>query len=77
MALVAAGVVRQSTLNRILGLGLIGLVVAKLYLYDVWLLGLLYRMAAFAALGVLLLAMSYLYSHFRESIERWWQRGRG
>jgi len=37
-------------------------VVVKLYLYDVWLLGGFYRMAAFAILGVMLLVMSYLYS---------------
>jgi uncharacterized membrane protein len=45
-----------------MGMGLIGLVVIKLYLYDVWLLGPFYRMAAFAILGALLLVMSYLYS---------------
>jgi len=73
VALVAAGVVTRSALNRLLGVGLIGLVVLKLYLYDVWSLGLLYRMAAFAALGVLLLAMSYLYSRFRGTIENWWR----
>ena len=37
------------------------MVVVKLYLYDVWLLSALYRMAAFAILGVLLLAASFLY----------------
>lgn len=72
--LVAAGVARQSTVNRLLGLALIALVIAKLYLYDVWLLGLFYRMAAFAVLGLLLLVMSYLYSHFRLTVEHWWQR---
>ena len=43
-----------------MGIGLIGMVVLKLYLYDVWLLGAFYRMAAFAILGVMLLVMSYL-----------------
>jgi hypothetical protein len=56
-----------------LGLGLIGFIVLKLYLYDVWFLGLFYRMAAFAVLGALLLVMSYLYSRFRLSIEAWWR----
>jgi uncharacterized membrane protein len=57
----------------LLGAALIGLVVGKLYLYDVWLLGQFYRMAAFAILGVLLLAMSYFYSRFRGSVETWWR----
>ena len=64
--LVAIGVAAPSAIHRILGLALIALVVVKLYLYDVWFLGLFYRMAAFAALGALLLAMSYLYSRSRE-----------
>ncbi len=68
--LVAIGVAATSTMHRILGLALIGLVVVKLYLYDVWFLGLFYRMAAFAALGALLLAMSYLYSRSRERATR-------
>jgi hypothetical protein len=73
VVLVAGGVVQRSAPTRVLGVTLIGLVVVKLYLYDVWLLGLLYRMAAFAILGVLLLLMSYFYSRFRRSVETWWR----
>lgn len=73
VVLVAGGVVQRSAPTRVLGVGLIGLVVVKLYLYDVWLLGLFYRMAAFAILGVLLLLMSYFYSRFRSSVETWWR----
>lgn len=60
--LVAGGAAARNTATRMLGVGLIGIVVVKLYLYDVWLLGQFYRMAAFAILGVLLLAVSYVYS---------------
>jgi len=73
LLLIGAGVVYRSGLNRMLGLGLIGLVVAKLYLYDVWLLVRLYRIVAFGALGALLLLTSYVYSHNRASIENWWK----
>jgi uncharacterized membrane protein len=75
VGLVAVGVFTRSALNRLLGLGLIGVVIAKLYFYDVWLLGRVYRVAAFAALGALLLGMSYLYSRYRTSIESWWRAG--
>ena len=75
LLLAGLGVSTGTVLNRALGLGLIGIVVLKLYLYDVWFLALFYRMAAFAVLGALLLAMSYLYSRRRVSIENWW-RGR-
>jgi uncharacterized membrane protein len=71
--LVAAGAVQPHPPTRAVGTVLIGLVILKLYLYDVWLLGPFYRVAAFAILGVLLLAMSYLYSRFRGSIESWWR----
>ncbi len=71
--LIVAGVVYRSALNRILGLGLIGLVVLKLYLYDVWEASRLFRMAAFVSLGILLLLTSYLYSRFRPVIESLWK----
>jgi uncharacterized membrane protein len=73
VALVAAGVLHRHLPTRVLGVALIGSVVLKLYLYDVWLLGQFYRMAAFAILGVLLLLMSYFYSRFRHSLEGWWR----
>ena len=74
VALAAAGMATRTLVNRVFGLGLIGIVVAKLYLYDVWLLRLIYRVTAFAALGGLLLVMSFLYSRYRGSIESWLQR---
>jgi uncharacterized membrane protein len=72
LLLIGVGVVYRNALNRMLGLGLIGVVVAKLYLYDVWLLVRLYRIVAFGALGALLLLTSYVYSRNRASIENWW-----
>jgi uncharacterized membrane protein len=72
LALIAAGVLSRTFINRVLGLGLVGLVVAKLYLYDVWLLVRIYRIAAFGLLGGLLLITSYVYSRYREKIEAWW-----
>lgn len=71
--LVVFGLLNRSAADRWLGLGLIATVVVKLYLYDVWLLGLLYRVTAFAVLGVLLLLMSLFYSRYRSSIESWWR----
>ncbi len=73
VVLIGIGVAARSVLDRILGLGLIGLVVLKLYLFDVWEASRLFRMAAFVALGILLLLTSYLYSRFRPTIESWWK----
>jgi uncharacterized membrane protein len=71
--LIGIGVTYRSALDRVLGLGLMGLVVLKLYLYDVWEASRLFRMVAFVSLGVLLLLTSYLYSQFRPAIENWWK----
>jgi uncharacterized membrane protein len=75
LALIAAGVAAASTINRALGLILIGAVIVKLYAYDVWLLRTLYRTTAFIALGALLVASSYIYSRYRDRIEEWWRDG--
>jgi uncharacterized membrane protein len=71
--LVTAGVVTRTAVNRILGLGLIGIVVLKLYLSDVWELGRVFRILAFMGLGAMLLAVSYLYSRFRDKIGKLWK----
>jgi uncharacterized membrane protein len=76
VALVTWGVLSRFALNRILGLCLMGVVVVKLYLNDVWQLRLVYRVTAFAVLGVLLLLMSFLYSRFRTAIGNWWRDDR-
>jgi uncharacterized membrane protein len=73
VVLVAIGVGSKSVINRIAGLALIGFVVLKLYLFDVWQLSRLHRTLAFVALGILLLSTSFLYSHFRALIESWWK----
>ncbi len=70
LALIAAGVATRTAINRLAGLGLMALVVAKLYLVDVWQLSRGFRITAFLGLGALLLLVSYLYSRFRPAIER-------
>jgi hypothetical protein len=72
--LIVLGVLTRTAINRIMGLVLLGIVILKLYLYDIWLLGRIFRIAAFLALGGMLLAVSYVYSRFRPSIERMLRR---
>jgi uncharacterized membrane protein len=73
VVLVTLGVATRTMVNRILGLGLVAIVVAKLYLFDVWILSRIFRITAFLALGALLLAVSYLYSRYRPRLERLWR----
>jgi uncharacterized membrane protein len=71
--LVSLGVAARSVVNRIAGLALIALVIVKLYLFDIWQLERVYRISAFVALGILLIATSFLYSRFRGLVEGWWK----
>ena len=73
LALIAAGVATRTAINRLAGLSLMALVVAKLYLVDVWQLSRGFRITAFLGLGALLLLVSYLYSRFRPAIEKLWK----
>jgi uncharacterized membrane protein len=57
--------VRSLFADRALGLSLLALVTAKVYVWDVWQLANLYRILAFLALGVVLLAASWVYSKAR------------
>jgi uncharacterized membrane protein len=59
------GILRKSSADRKLAVVLLGLVVAKLYLWDVWQLTRFYLVTAFIALGVILLVASFIYSRFR------------
>jgi hypothetical protein len=68
LALVGWGVVQRSRFDRLLGLAALLLVVLKLYGFDVWVLGRLFRTTAFVALGLLLVGASYLYSRYRSRL---------
>ena len=63
--MIALAVARRSVLDRAIGLTVLGIVITKLYLYDVWRLDRFYCISAFVGLGVLLLAASFVYSRFR------------
>jgi len=60
-ALMVAGFRHRSSFLRWLALILIGLTVAKVFLYDLSALERIYRVLSFIALGILLLAISFAY----------------
>ncbi len=70
-ALVALGVARRARFDRVMGLIALSLVIVKLYLFDVWQLGRLFRSTAFVGLGLLLVSASYLYSRHRARLAKW------
>jgi uncharacterized membrane protein len=60
--LVAIGFSARDRVHRYLGLGLFGVTLGKLVLWDVWHLERLYQMLVLVGVGALLLGASYLYA---------------
>jgi uncharacterized membrane protein len=65
MVVIAAGFARQSATLRFLALVLFAATVVKMFLVDLLALGGVYRISGFLALGLLLLAASFLYQRHR------------
>ncbi|MGQ0733101.1 MAG: DUF2339 domain-containing protein, partial [Acidobacteriota bacterium] len=63
--LVVAGLRRSYPPVRYLGMAALGVTVAKVFVYDLWQLGGIYRVVGFLGFGVLLVLVSYLYQRRR------------
>jgi uncharacterized membrane protein len=48
-----------------------GGIVARVFLSDVWKLDALYQILSFMALGVVLLALGFIYNKYQEKIRQW------
>ena len=59
--LLMTGIVRRSQLLRVMALVLLGLTIAKVFLFDLAALERFYRIISFIVLGAILLAVSFLY----------------
>jgi uncharacterized membrane protein len=68
MGLVGLGFNRESALLRYLGLALLGATVAKVFTVDLLELDGVYRIVGFVALGLVLLAASFLYHRSRRRV---------
>jgi hypothetical protein len=69
--LFAAGFALRERLYRWLGLGILACAVSRVFLSDVWKLMPLYRILSFLALGVVLLALGFIYNKYQEKIRQW------
>jgi uncharacterized membrane protein len=63
--LIVIGMRRESPLTRYIGITVIGIASLKVFFYDLWELGGIYRVIGFIAFGVLLMLVSYLYQRKR------------
>jgi uncharacterized membrane protein len=69
IGVIGAGIMRQSSRVRLAGLALLGVPVLKLFVFDVFQLEQAYRVSAFLALGVLLLATGLAYQRYSKAIK--------
>ena len=63
--LMAIGIWRRARVVRIEAIILFGVSILKIFIYDLSFLDTLYRIFSFAGLGIILLAVSYLYQRYR------------
>ncbi len=62
------GIIKRWRRVRLFALGLLAVPIVKVFVYDLFALGGLYRIIAFVGLGLLLLASAYLYQRYSKAI---------
>lgn len=68
--LMVAGILRRKRPLRVIAFALFGLTIVKIFLFDLSYLDTLYRIFCFIGLGVILLAISFLFQKFKDVIFR-------
>jgi uncharacterized membrane protein len=74
-ALIAAGMARKYAPLRIIGMVILAVTSLKVFFYDLWELGGIYRVIGFLSFGVLLVLVSYLYQNRRTRLAATVPRG--
>lgn len=69
--LLAAGFLLRERMHRWLGLGILACAIGRVFLLDVWKLETIYRILSFMALGVVLLALGFIYNKYQDKIRQW------
>jgi uncharacterized membrane protein len=69
IVILGIGFVRKNKVVRIGGILLLLLAISKLFFYDLWSLGTLYRIISSISLGVVLLAISFTYQRYKDKIK--------
>jgi uncharacterized membrane protein len=64
-ASIAVGMLRRYAPLRIIGMVILAITSLKVFFYDLWELGGIYRVIGFISFGVLLVLVSYLYQRRR------------
>ncbi len=56
---------------RRLGIGILILAIARIFMIDVWELSLGFRVLSFMGLGLVLIGLGYIYNRFQEQVREW------
>ena len=70
IVVIAIGFVGQYKMVRLGGISLLLIAVSKLFFYDLWSLGTLYRIISALSLGVVLLAISFSYQKYKHMLKK-------
>lgn len=70
LSLLGCGFAARDRNLRLEGLALLLICILKLFVYDLRNLETIYRILSFVALGLILLSVSWIYSRFRDQVER-------
>lgn len=68
IALLILGILKKSTISRLLAIFIFGVVIFKVFLFDTSSLSTLYKFVSFLTLGVILLLTGFLYNRYKERI---------
>jgi uncharacterized membrane protein len=71
LVIFGGGFALRERMYRWLGLGILASAVGRAFLSDVWKLPTIYRILSFMALGVVLLALGFIYNKYQEKIKEW------
>ena len=67
----AAGLTLRERVYRLGGFVILGLAIGRLFIFDVWKFDSLYRIVSFLVLGAALLALSFVYHRFAETLRKY------
>lgn len=69
--LIGSGVMLREKLYRWVGLGILAIALGRIVIFDVWRLETFYRVLSFMALGLVLVALGFIYNKYQEKIREW------
>ena len=71
VAVFVAGLTLRDRIYRIGGFAILALAIGRIFLVDVWRLETIYRILSFLGLGIVLLALGFVYNRYAEKIRKW------